>query len=119
MYTFFGRRALSFAVRRPGTRTGGIVVYQTGWARHFVGDAFDAVDELVANALIPMPVVAVGPRTAFGRFRFLCATNRERNNMNTCYIREQCITILFGDECQMNHLDSVYRRRHREKSRNR
>lgn len=77
MYTFFGRRALSFGVRRPGARTDGVVVYQTGWARHFVGNAIDAVDELVANSLVPMPVVAVGPRTAFGRFWFLCVTERQ------------------------------------------
>lgn len=71
-YTFFGRYALSFAVRRPGTCACGILIYQTGWTWHLVGDTLDAIDELVANSLVPMPVVTIGPRTSLGRFWFLC-----------------------------------------------
>lgn len=69
--TFLGGRALPLAICRPGARTGRIVVNQTGRTGHLVCYALDAVDELVAHALVPMPVVAVGPRAAFRRFRFL------------------------------------------------
>lgn len=70
--TFFGGRTLAFAVRGPGARTRGVVVYETGRTRHFVGNALHAIDELVANAFVPVSVVTVGPGTALGRFRFLC-----------------------------------------------
>lgn len=72
LYTFLGGRALTLAVRRPSAGAGRVFVYETGRTRHLVGDAFDAVDELVAHALVPVLVVTVGPGTALGRFRFLC-----------------------------------------------
>lgn len=75
--TFFGGRALPLAVGGPGARASGIVVYEPGRTRHFVGDALDAVDELVAHALVPVPVVSVGPRTALGRFRLLCRKTQQ------------------------------------------
>jgi len=62
--TFRGRCALSFAVRRPGASARRIVVNETGRTWHLVGDALDAIDELVTNALVPMPVISVGPGTA-------------------------------------------------------
>lgn len=85
-YTSFGRCALPLAVRRPGARTSGIVVYQAGWTRHLVGHALHAIDELIADSLVPMLVVAVGSGTAFRRFRFLCAgiNNDIINNNNVC-----------------------------------
>lgn len=64
-FTSFSRRALSFAVRWPGTSARRIVVNQTGRTRHFVGYALDAIDEFVANALVPMSIVTVGPGTTF------------------------------------------------------
>lgn len=79
LYTFFGRRALSLAVGRPGARTSGIIVYQSGRTWHFVGNAFDTVDEFVAHTLVPMSIVSVGSRAAFGRFRFLCRNTIKYN----------------------------------------